>query len=312
MAKCLIIDEMHPSIEPLLRGISLPYDYLPNITPDEVFGIIHEYEGLILRSKMKIKTDLLEKAVKLRFIARAGAGVDEIDEDYLKRRKITLINAPEGNRDAVGEHALGMLLCLFNKINLGDLEVRKRQWKREENRGLEVKGKTVALIGYGNMGRAFAQRLSGFECEVIAHDKYKINYGNLFAKEASLDEVFEKADILSLHTPLTSETLDMIDQEFLGKFQKPIYLINTARGAILSFATLVAGIKNGTIKGAALDVLENEKFQTLSPAQEIHLDWLAQQPNVLFTPHVGGWTFESYERLNEVLVKKIHRLLATF
>jgi D-3-phosphoglycerate dehydrogenase len=303
--KCLIIDELHASIEPLLQGIGMPYDYRPDIKPEEVHACIGGYEGLLLRSKMKITPELLEKAVRLRFIARAGAGVDEISEDYLRERGITLINAPEGNRDAVGEHALGMLLCLFNKINLGDAEVRRKLWRREANRGLEIKGRVIGLIGYGNMGKAFAQRLSGFGCEVLAFDKYKLYYGNQFGREATLEELFERADVLSLHTPLTPETNGMVNEAFLSSFRKPIHLVNTARGPIVPLEGLVAAMKAGKVAGAALDVLENERLDTLTPAQAQAFEWLAAQPNVLFTPHVGGWTYESYERLNAVMVKKI-------
>lgn len=307
--KCLIIDQLHESIEPLLQGIGLNYDYMPSITPEEVKQLLPDYEGIILRSKMKLDQATLETAPKLRFIARAGAGVDEISGEYLQRNNVSLINAPEGNRDAVGEQALGMLLSLFNKLNSGNATVRAGQWLREEHRGIEVKGKTVGIIGYGNMGRSFAQRLSGFECKVIAYDKYKINYGDIFGEEATLDELFEKADILSLHTPLTSETKGMVDAAFLRSFKKDIYLINTARGPIIPLADLAEVMKEGKVRAAALDVLENEKLETLTSAQETAFNWLIEQPNTLFMPHVGGWTVESYQRINEVLVKKIDQLL---
>lgn len=307
--KCLIIDELHPSITSLLDGIGLAYDYLPEIEKDDVEEIISNYTGLILRSKLKLTRELLEKGVQLKFVARAGAGVDQIDQDFLDQRGISLINAPEGNRDAVGEHTLGMLLCLFNKLNTADLEVRKKVWLREENRGHEVKGKTVGIIGYGNMGKAFAKRLSGFECEVIAFDKYKTNYGNEHAREVNLAELQEKSDIVSLHMPLDDYNFYLFDDDYLNGFKKNIYLINLARGPVVPFATLANGLKSGKIIGAGLDVLENERLETLTPSQKEDFEYLSAQNNVLFSPHVGGWTFESYQRINEVLVKKIARLL---
>ena len=300
---------MHNSITTLLDGINMEYDYLPEIAKTEVSEKLSKYDGLILRSKLKLTQELLKKGVKLKFVARAGAGVDEIDETFLKERGITLINAPEGNRDAVGEHALGMLLCLFNKLNTGDLEVREKVWLREENRGHEIKGKTVGIIGYGNMGKAFAQRLSGFECKVLAFDKYKSNYGNKHAEQVSLEQLKAEADIVSLHMPLNKHNQYLFDTDYLSGFKKSIYLINLARGPILPFRTVVEGIKSGKILGAGLDVLENERLHTLTPEQAADFEFLTQQKNVLFTPHVGGWTYESYERINEVLVDKISKLI---
>lgn len=307
--KCLIIDQLHPSISTLLEGIKMDYDYRPTIQKDEIEAIIGNYQGLILRSKLKLSVDLLSKGKQLRFVARAGAGVDEIDEDFLKERNITLLNAPEGNRDAVGEHALGMLLCLFNKLNTADLEVREKVWLREENRGHEVKGRTVGIIGYGNMGKAFAQRLAGFECKVIAYDKDKENYGDKYAEQVSLERLKAEADIVSLHIPLNQYNQALFNDDYLAGFKKNIYLINLARGPVIPFSTLSKGIQGGKIIAAALDVLENEKLQTLSPSQQADFEYLAQQKNVLFSPHVGGWTFESYERINEVLVSKIDQLI---
>lgn len=307
--KCLIIDEMHPSITSLLDGINLAYDYAPTITTHEVEQVIANYEGLILRSKLKLTKALLSKGEKLRFVARAGAGVDQIDESFLAERKITLINAPEGNRDAVGEHALGMLLTLFNRLNTADLEVRQKMWLREENRGYEVKGKTVGIIGYGNMGKAFAKRLKGFECRVIAFDKYKSNYGDEHAEAVDLEMLREEADVVSLHIPLDEYNYYLFDNAYLDAFKKNIYLINLARGPVVPLNTLVYGLKTGKLLGAALDVLENEKLETLTAQQQADFEFLTKQSNVLFTPHVGGWTFESYQRINEVLVKKIDGLL---
>ncbi len=225
------------------------------------------------------------------------------------KRNITLLNAPEGNRDAVGEHTLGMLLCLFNRLNLADLEVRAGKWDREGNRGHEIKGKTIGIIGYGNMGNAFAKRLQGFECEVLAYDKFKENYGNKFAREVSIEEFQQKADIVSFHIPLNQHNKYLVNDEYLKGFEKNIYIINLARGEVIPFSILVSGIKSGKIIGAGLDVLENEKLNTLTPQQTADFEFLTKQDNLLFSPHVGGWTFESYKRLNEVLADKINKLL---
>lgn len=257
---------------------------------------------------MKIGTVLYDAAPKLRFIARAGAGVDQIDEKELERRGITLINAPEGNRDAVGEHTLGMLLCLLNKIQLANVEVRQKIWDREGNRGIEIKGKTVGIIGYGNMGKAVAKRLQGFECQVLAHDIRPVRQdGN--ATLVPMETIWEQADIVSYHIPLNEHNFGLVDEAYFEKFKKPIFLVNMARGEIMPLRVIRYAMERGIVRGAALDVLENEKLNTFTPEQETAFQWLAAQPNVIFTPHVGGWTFESYDRINRVLVEKVQQLL---
>ena len=298
---------MFPGIQALLEDFGLKTDYLPQITPNEVNDIIGKYQGLILRSKMKIDINFLEKAPNLKFIARAGAGIDQIDEAYLQKRNIQLFNAPEGNRDAVGEHAIGMLLTLFNKLHTADIEVRQKSWKREDNRGLEIMGKTVGIIGYGNMGKAFAKRLSGFNCTTLAYDINPRITSDDFAQIVQLNAIFESATILSLHLPLTPLSKNMIDKKFLDSFKNPFYLINTARGPIANFSNIRYGIEQGIILGACLDVLENEKLNTLNESQEEDFNFLSKQPNIIFSPHVGGWTQESYKRINEVLAQKIKK-----
>lgn len=307
--KVLIIDRLHDSITPLLNNIGITPDYKPDITTDEVKQILPEYEGLILRSKMKLDTTLLASAPKLKFVARAGAGVDEIDEDFLQEKGITLINAPEGNRDAVGEHTLGMLLCLMNNIHTADREVRNMQWKREANRGYELGSRTVGIIGYGNMGQAFAKRLKGFGCEVLAYDNGKTGYSDEYAKEASLEELQEKADVLSFHIPLNKDNKHLVSKDYIGGFKKPFYLINLARGEVMLLETIKWALESGKTIGAGLDVLENEKLHTLTNNQKSTFEWLTEQDNVIFTPHVGGWTFESYEKINKAMVQKIETLL---
>ncbi|MBT0811322.1 2-hydroxyacid dehydrogenase [Litoribacter ruber] len=303
--RILIIDEMHNSIVPLLEKLGHAVDYKPEIDRKGIMEVVGGYEGLIIRSKTKMDRELLEKGGNLKFIARAGAGLDNIDIDFLEARGIQLFHAPEGNRDAVGEHAVGMLLALFNHYNRSDQQVRKGIWRREENRGEELAGKTVGIIGYGNMGQSFAKRLSGFGVHVLAYDKYRTDYGDQYAAEAGWEEIFEKADILSLHIPLTSETRGFLDITFLGRFQKPIYFINTARGELISFDTLNEALQEKIFKGAILDVLENEKFGSMTHAQKLSFDKLAERDNVIFSPHVAGWTHQSYEKINKVLVEKI-------
>jgi len=234
--------------------------------------------------------------------------MDAIDIEYAESKGIACLNSPEGNRDAVGEHAVGMLLCLFNKIVIADHQVRQGLWKREENRGLEIKGKTIGIIGYGNMGNAFAQRLSGFDSKVIAYDKYKENYSNDYASQVSLETLYKETDILSLHVPLNEETRFMINYDFLSKFKKPIYLINTSRGKVVKTKDLVSKMKEGVVLGAALDVLEYEQFSSeLCSGKEIpeDLTQLLQMPNTVFSPHVAGWTVESYYKLAYYLSQKI-------
>ncbi len=299
---------MHPSLLPMLEAQGFVANYQPQISKEEVFKIVGDYQGIIIRGKLKIDTFLLEKATSLQFIARAGAGLDQIDLAETSKRNIQLLNAPEGNRDAVGEHTVGMLLCLFNKLHLADRQVRSSKWDRESNRGLELYGKTVGIIGYGNMGKAFAQRLLGFACNVLAYDLDNEKIDNYFAKQSSLNQIFEEADILSLHIPLTPENKNIFDETFFTNFKKNIFLVNTARGELIEMQLLKKMILTGKLRGACLDVLENEKLGTLSPTQKEAFDFLASAENVLFTPHVAGWTVESYLRINEVLVEKISNL----
>lgn len=303
--KILIIDEMHLSIIPLLENAGYKVDFRPEIDRPEIENIIKEYVGLIIRSKTPMDKTLLGKAVNLRFIARAGAGLDKIDLKYLEERDIKLFHAAEGNKDAVGEQAIGMLLCLFNHISRADQEVRKGIWKREENRGVELQGKTVGIIGYGNMGEAIARKLSGFDVNILAYDKYKSGFGTFHVTEVGFRQLQGEVDILSMHVPLTPETRNFLTMEVLEQFVKPFYFINTARGEIISFDTLNAAMDRGIILGAVLDVLENEKFSTFTKAQKVSFEKLAARENVVFSPHIAGWTHQSYEKINQVLLAKI-------
>ena len=300
---------MHPSIGPMLEEIGVAVDYRPEIKEDEIKAILPAYDGLLVRSKIKVNAHILEKADRLKFVARAGAGVDNIDEAALAQKGLALVNAPEGNKDAVGEFTLGLLLALFRNVAKADKEVRAYQWLREANRGEEIMGKTIGLIGYGHMGRAFARRLVGFGCEVLAYDKDDGLAADDFARLVPLAEIFAKADVVSLHIPYTPENKHFANEAFFNAFAKKIWILNTARGEILDQNALVSFLNRGRIRGAALDVLENEKLRTLNDQQKRNFDFLAAADNVILTPHIGGWSHQSYIKINLVLVQKIKELL---
>ena len=305
--KILIIDDLHPIFKE--RAIEMGYevDDLPKISREETLAVIKNYAGIAVRTKFRIDKELFDVAPNLKFVARAGAGLDNIDETYARERNIVLLNAPEGNRDAVGEHAIGLLLALMNNFKLADEEVGQEIWDREGNRGYELKGKTVGVIGYGFMGSSFAKKLSGFEVNVIAYDKYKTGFSDVYAKEVSMEEIVKHSDVLSLHVPLTSETRHMVDAEYLYHFKKPIFFINTARGEIVNTRAVLDAIKSKRVLGAGLDVLEIEKFPAL--AQQAWYRELCLSGKVILTPHVGGWTFDSYRRISEVLADKLKAIL---
>lgn len=306
----LLIDECHKVLQENLEDKGFIVDFHPEYNRDDLIKHLPSYDALVVRSKIDIDKEIIDRGENLKCIARSGAGMDSIDVTYAESKCIQCLNSPEGNRDAVGEHALGLLLALFNKIASADKEVRQGIWLREENRGLEIKGKTIGIIGYGNMGNAFAQRLSGFDCKVLAYDKYKENYGNSFASQASLEDLFEQADVLSLHVPLTPETKYMVNKEFINKFQKSIYLINTSRGKVVKLQDLISEIKSNKILGAGLDVLEYESMSLgrLTPQNEQaekELNDLFSLKNTVLSPHVAGWTIESYYKLAFYLSEKI-------
>ncbi|MBC7892517.1 MAG: phosphoglycerate dehydrogenase [Sphingobacteriaceae bacterium] len=307
MKSILIADEMHPSLLGMLEAAGFAHTYRPTITRAELLETIGTFEGLLIRSKTLIDEEVLLKASRLEFIGRAGAGLDLIDVAAAERRGIRVFAANEGNRDAVGEHALGMLLSLLNHLHTADREVRQKIWRREANRGSELGGKTVGLIGYGNNGRAFAQRLSGFGVRVLAYDKFHPVDGP-FAEPATMEQLFGETDVLSLHVPLSEETAGLVDADFIGRFAKPFYLINVARGEVVRLADVLVGLQSGKVLGACLDVLEFEKLHQLPAGPDAVFDALATLPNVIFSPHVAGWSHESYVKINEVLVGKIRAL----
>jgi len=299
----LIVDDIHPIFIERAEAMGYHCDYRPTIKPDDALQIIGTYEGLVMRSKFKLNKQYIDAGTNLRFVCRAGAGMDNMDETYAEKKGIALINAPEGNMDAVGEHAVGMLLSLMNNFNIADAQIRNASWQREANRGFELKGKTVGIIGYGFMGHSFARKLSGFEVNVIAYDKYKSGFSDQFAREVSMEEIVKHSDVLSLHVPLTSETNGLVNEEYLFHFKKPIFLINTSRGKVVQTRAVLNAIKNGKILGAGLDVLETERFPAL--AEQEWFEELKQSGKVLLTPHIAGWTFDSYRKISEVMAEKL-------
>jgi D-3-phosphoglycerate dehydrogenase / 2-oxoglutarate reductase len=306
MLKVLFIDTTHPYLPENLERAGFLCEHHPGFAYPDYCNIIHEYTGIVIRSGISLDRQILEKAVKLKFIGRVGAGMENIDIGYAESKSIACLSAPEGNRDALGEHTVGMLLALMNHLLRADKQVRKRLWNREENRGEEIMGKTIGIIGYGNMGSAFARRLAGFGVRVIAYDKYKTAYSDDFVEESDMETLFRETDILSLHVPLTDETDYLVNADYLDCFVKPIRLINTSRGRVVKTTDLVQKMKEGKVLGAALDVIEYEK-KTLENLESTPGDfqYLAESDKVILTPHIAGWSHESAVKLAKVLVDKI-------
>jgi D-3-phosphoglycerate dehydrogenase len=309
--KILHIDSNHPLLWEQLEqaGFQNEADFTSSKT--EIEAKIQDYHGIVIRSRFKIDKAFIDKASKLKFIARVGAGLESIDCDYAFSKNIQLIAAPEGNRNAVGEHTIGMLLSLMNKLNRADKLVREGKWIREGNRGYELEGKTVGIIGYGNMGKSFAKKLKGFDVDVLCYD-IQDNVADENAKQVSIKELQAKSDVLSLHVPWTPETDKLLNTEFINRFAKPFWFINTSRGKNVVTDDLVAALETGKILGAGLDVLEYEKlsFENLFIETERPkaFDYLLQAENVLLTPHIAGWTYESHEKLAQTIVDKIIKL----
>jgi len=306
--KILITETIHECIISILENLGYEVHYQPKLDRQGILEILGNYTGVIVRSKTPQDKEFIDHGVNLKFLARSGAGMDQVDVDYALSKNLMLLNAPEGNRDAVAEHTLGMLLSLINNMRKADNEVRRKIWDREGNRGVELMHRTFGIIGYGFMGEAVSKRLSGFGCKVIAYDKYKSEYGNQYAEAVSLEELQEQSDIVSFHVPLTSETKFYVDDSFIESFAKNIILLNTSRGEILKLNTLVKQLKSGKIVAAGLDVLENEKMKKLTDEQDLLMQELGKMDNVLLTPHVGGWTTESYIKISETLGEKIKAL----
>jgi len=306
--KVLLASNSHPFLKEQLElsGFTTEINILED--SNELEKVIGDYFGLIINSRFVIDKKIIDKAPNLKFIGRVGAGMENIDVNHLIQKGIKCYNSPEGNRTAVGEHAIGMLLCLLNKISIADKQMHNGKWNREASRGVEIEGKTVGIIGYGNMGSAFAKRLKGFDCDVIAYDKYKSGYSDEFVKEITLEELFENTDIFSIHVPLTEETKYMIDDKFISSFKKNIYLMNTARGKVIKTIDLVDKLKSGKVLGAALDVMEyeNVSFEKMNFSNmPSELKYLLEADNVILTPHIAGLTVESNLKHAKVLAEKI-------
>jgi D-3-phosphoglycerate dehydrogenase len=309
--KVLLLDTNHPLLKTGLENLGCICDEDYKSPKEEVEKKIQFYEGIVIRSRFSIDQTFIKKASKLKFIARVGAGLENIDVEFAKQKGIELIAAPEGNRNAVGEHTLGMILSLFNKLNKADKEVRQGMWLREENRGTELDGKTIGIIGYGNAGKAFAQKLQGFNVNTLCYD-IKLNVGDKNATQVSFKELQQRSDVISLHVPETPLTINMVDAQFINSFKKPFWIINTARGKNIVTKNLVSALRSGKILGAGLDVLEYEKltFENLFLDGNLPdaFEYLIQADNVLLTPHVAGWTTESKEKLAQTIVDKVQLL----
>ena len=310
--RVLFADSNHPILHETLLNAGCECDLMWHKTKDDLINALPGYDALVIRSKFRIDKKLIDNCPQLKCIGRVGAGMENIDAAYAHSKSIVCLNVPEGNRDAVGEHALGMLLMLLNNLKKADNEVRQGIWLRAENRGVEIKGKTIGIIGYGNTGSSFAKKLSGFEATILAVDKYKKNFGNEYVCEAELQALFEECDIVSLHVPLTEETNYMADARFFSSFKKPIYFINTSRGKCVNTADLVEAVESKKVLGACLDVLEFEdmSFETANlKHQNPYFEFLLKSEKVILSPHIAGWTNESNYKMSLYLAQKMIKTL---
>lgn len=306
--KVLFINKAHPVLERELTGLGFECELDEHSSKTEIESRIQEYFGIVIRSRINVDRSLLSKGANLSFVAREGVGTEHIDLEFAAEKGITVITSPEGSRDAVGEHTIGLLLSLMANLSRADRQIRSGKWLREANRAYEIKGKTVGILGYGNMGSAFARRLKGFDAEVIAYDKYLTNYGDENAKAVDLKELFDRSDILSLHIPYMPSNHHFVDNSFIQSFRKEIFIVNTARGLVLDTHALVENMKTGKVRGAALDVLEYEEmsfeFLDLGSLPE-PFQYLKKSDRTVLSPHIGGWSFESKEGHARVLAEKI-------